>query len=70
MGRFPNALADLGREFVVGNTASGKAVVRFGPCYIREAGWDKRPSRFECPTDSYDLMIGFRVCRKTPVFKR
>ena len=65
--RFPGALADLGREFVSGTSEAGKAVVRYGPYYIREVGWDKRPSRVECSTDEYDLMIGFRVCRRTSV---
>ncbi len=63
--RFPDALAGLGPEYVIGPAAPGKAVIRRGPYYVREVGWEKRRHREECSTDGYDLMVGFRVCRQT-----
>ncbi len=60
---FPNSLNDLGLEWVEGNAIPGKAVVRNGPQYVREIGWQKILHRFEWPIDSYDLMLGFRVVK-------
>jgi hypothetical protein len=60
--RFPNALGSLGSEWVVGDAPSGNAIVRFGPCYIRETGWKTvRYNRHIWPVEAFDLMIGFRV---------
>jgi hypothetical protein len=59
--RFPTALAGLAAEWVVGEAPAGEAVVRYGPCYIREVGWESRPQRSVWPAGSYDLTVGFRV---------
>jgi hypothetical protein len=60
--RFPNALDHLGNEWVVGEAPSGMAVIRTGPCYIRETGWEtSRYHRHVLPADAFDLMTGFRV---------
>jgi hypothetical protein len=60
--RFPNALDHLGNEWVVGEAPSGMAVVRTGPCYIRETGWETvRYHRHIWPAEAFDLMTGFRV---------
>jgi hypothetical protein len=64
--QFPDALIALGSEFVVGSDATHQAVVRVGPYYVREVGWEKRRNRDECLIDEYDLMTGFRVCRRIP----
>jgi hypothetical protein len=60
-GRFPAAPADLGTEWVMGGAPPGQAVVRYGPHYIREVGWETHPCRLLCPVESYDLVTGFRV---------
>jgi hypothetical protein len=59
--RFPNALNDLGNEWVVGEAPSGMAVVRTGPCYIRRSGYTVRNYRDIQFTKAFDLMTGFRV---------
>jgi hypothetical protein len=64
--RFPDGLDLLGPEFVVGAAATGRAIIRSGPHYVRVVGWEKRRNRQECPTDVYDLMTGFRICRRSP----
>lgn len=63
--KYPQALDGLGKEFVVGDVVPGKAVVRNGPHYVREEGWETHPNRLEWPSDAYDLMLGFRVCRRS-----
>lgn len=62
--RFPTALADLSTEWVMGDAPPGQAVVRHGPHYLREVGWETRPCRLLCPVDSYDLVTGFRVVER------
>jgi Sulfatase-modifying factor enzyme 1 len=64
--RFPDALAGLATEFVAGCSVPGNAIIRNGPYYVRETGWETQRRRHECRTDAYDLMTGFRVCRTTP----
>jgi hypothetical protein len=60
--RFPNALGQLGHEWVMGEAATGMAVIRAGPCYIRETGWDTVSyHRHIWPAEAFDLMTGFRV---------
>jgi len=62
LARFPNGLDALGNEWVVGEAPSGMAVVRRGPCYIREIGWEtQRYHRGTEPAEAFDLMTGFRV---------
>lgn len=61
--KYPNALAGLGAEFVIGKARPGKVIIRSGPYYVREVGWETHPHRHEWPTDAYDIMAGFRVCR-------
>jgi len=62
--RFPNALEHLHSEWVVGEAPAGMAVVRTGPCYIRKAGWNTHCGhRHIWPTESFDLITGFRVVR-------
>ena len=68
-GRFdrkkhPDAI-ELGTEWVVGDAPPGHAAVRVGPAYVREIGWEKEVNRYVEPSDHYDLMLGFRVCRQT-----
>lgn len=60
--QFPNALVDLGPQWVQGIAAEGHAVVRTGPFLIREHEWRSRQSRHEWPVDAYDIMCGFRTC--------
>jgi hypothetical protein len=67
IGRFPDALDGLGPEFVVGVAATGKAVIRSGPYYIREVGWEKQRYGQEISTHQYDLMLGFRGNLDPPV---
>jgi hypothetical protein len=60
--RFPDALDHLGNEWVTGEAPSGMAVVRTGPCYVRETGWEAIDyHRHVWSADAFDLMIGFRV---------
>jgi formylglycine-generating enzyme required for sulfatase activity len=59
---YPNALEGLGTEFVAGGPPD-KAIVRGGPFYARETGWESERNRDELPRSAYDMMIGFRVCR-------
>jgi hypothetical protein len=60
--RFPNVLDHLGNEWVVGEAPSGMAVVRTGPCYIRQTGWETvRYHRHVWPAEAFDLVTGFRV---------
>jgi hypothetical protein len=60
--RFPNGLDQLGNEWVVGEAPSGMAVVRAGPHYIRETGWETvHDHREVLSAKAFDLMIGFRV---------
>jgi hypothetical protein len=62
--RFPNALDHLGNEWVVGEAPPGMAVVRTGPCYVRQTGWKTvRYHRHIWPAETFDLMTGFRVVR-------
>ena len=63
--RFPNPLGPVGPGFVVGAASNGRAVIRSGPYYVSVVGWEERPNRQECPTDEYDLTIGFRICRQS-----
>ncbi len=65
--RYPNALDGLGAEFVIGKAAPGNVIVRTGPYYVREVGWETRRHRHECASDAYDIMTGFRVCRQPRV---
>ena len=60
---FPDALQDLGPQWVDGLAADGYAVVRVGPFMVRELEWKSRQNRYEWPVDGYDLMCGFRTCR-------
>jgi len=68
--KYPDSLAGLGAEFVVGDAAPGKAIVRTGPYYVRETGWETQPYRHEWSTGAYDIMTGFRVCRTTTSARR
>jgi hypothetical protein len=61
--RFPTALKDLASEWVIGEAPDGEAVVRHGPHYMREVGWEARASRSFWPVNSYDLTVGFRVAK-------
>jgi hypothetical protein len=61
---YPNALDGLGPEFVTGGPPD-KAIVRGGPFYVRQAGWESARYRDELPRNGYRIVIGFRVCRIT-----
>ena len=60
--RFPNALDDLGPQWVVGDAPPGYAIARSGPFLVREYGWETRKHRTLCPVDAFDLTCSFRTC--------
>jgi hypothetical protein len=63
---YPNALDGLGEELVTCDGQPDKPVIRSGPFYVREVGWETRSNRDECRSNEYGLMTGFRLCRLTP----
>lgn len=61
--RFPDALHEIGSEWVTGDATPSHAIARSGPSFVRETGWEQRPNRRLLSVSAYELMLGFRVCQ-------
>jgi Sulfatase-modifying factor enzyme 1 len=67
IANYPNALDGLGgSEFVTIDGRTDTAVIRNGPFYVRQVGWESASyHRSVWRRNQYGLMVGFRVCRVT-----